>query len=78
MEWQLFFEYLLDNSASIITIVVVVLCRLLGQSKTAEELEKIAQVKEEKKREKKALKAQKLLAKASQLVPELNQEQKGE
>lgn len=78
MDWQFLFEYLLDNSASIITIVVVLLCRLLGQPKTAEELEKIAQAKEEKKREKKALKAQKLLAKASQLVPELNEKEKGE
>lgn len=78
MEWQLVFEYLLENSASIITIIVVLLCRLLGQTKTAEEVEKIAQAKAEKKREKKAMKAQKLLAKASQLVPELNEKEKGE
>lgn len=78
MDWQLILEYLLENSATIVTIAVVVLCRLLGQTKTAEEVEKIAQAKAEKKREKKALKAQKLLAKASQLVPELNEKEKGE
>lgn len=76
MEWAEVLQVIVDNATGIITIIVVLLCRLLGQHSTAEELEAKAKAKTEKKRAKLRKKAECLCSKMNTVVEEIEKVEK--